>query len=191
MQPYDLCNNEAICSVGSTGQISLMPLLDAQIDMNCYTFDLMQNGITINDMPTYHDDRSISFSCLSAGSYTIRANNEIINCGYDYPAILNPVSTSPNGSMIYTSIATSAGNCTGEASITHIASEYMATAYHYNFSWSDCNPPESCNTFSRTELCAGNYNITATNQLTGCSSFHSININDGTIADNEFLSVSF
>ena len=192
IQPYDLCDpNSSLCTIGNTGQINLLPNENFVGDISCYTFDLLLNDSVIDETPVFHDNGSISFMCLPPNTYTIWASNEVFACNFPYyDLILEPSSPSPNGSTLYASTATSTDNCTGEASITHIASEYMATAYHYNFAWSDCNPPESCNTFSRTGLCAGNYDITATNQLTGCSSFHSININDGTIADNDvFISV--
>ena len=51
----------------------------------------------------------------------------------------------------------------------------MATAYHYSFVWDDCNTAE-CDTYVRTDLCAGLYTITATNSLTGCSYIYEFEI---------------
>ena len=66
--------------------------------------------------------------------------------------------------------------CIGTASVATLNDVDAATTYHHHFAWSDCSPPESCNTNVRENLCIGTYTVTVTDDLTGCSHTYDFNI---------------
>ena len=103
--------------------------------------------------------------------------------------------STPSGNNTYSQQGTALNNgggdkCNGFASVATLNDMDAATTYHHNFAWSDCSPPESCNTNVRENLCVGTYTVTVTDDLTGCSHTYDFNIADYQIYLNESSSIN-
>jgi len=88
--------------------------------------------------------------------------------------------------------ACSSDQCNGQISLS--VSEGSG---NYTYHWSDCIPPPGemmlpCNSPLRNHLCSGSYTVTVADDLTGCESVYSVNVNlyyppnAGVLSDNEF-----
>ena len=183
VHPKTLCDTQNTdCSTDYTGQITILPF-SLETGSGCYGFymeHLESAAIYTDNQLVFNDNDSYTFKCLPAGNYELIVTDEISGCE-NFAYIYLEANNTSSGNNTYTQKGSALNNgggdrCIGTASVATLNDVDAATTYHHHFAWSDCSPPESCNTNVRENLCIGTYTVTVTDDLTGCSHTYDFNI---------------
>ncbi|HNL08136.1 MAG TPA: hypothetical protein PKH93_11230, partial [Chitinophagales bacterium] len=122
-------------------------------------------------------------NCLKAGYYRIQMTDEITACEAEQIIFLNnPEPVYPIIDQYQLQADAGCGACTGSIVLQTVNGN--PDLEHYQFAWSVCDPPESCNVVQQNNLCAGAYAVTALDPSTGCSSTSNLSI-DYTVPNND------
>lgn len=182
-EPEVTCDiNAATCpQADATGIISLAPFA-AGVGSDCYSYFVeyhstcecfgLDSEAIFTDNDFVYDESGAHLQCLAEGYYQVNVTDEISICVADTVFYLQ---LQPQNSFLITQYSlqettfscTSGDACNGTASVNQVNSQPLNNSYTY--AWSDCTPPESCNTPDRTGLCIGSYTVSVTDIFTGCS----------------------
>jgi hypothetical protein len=116
---------------------------------------------------------TLMLNCLQQGYYKISITDEVTTCWAQKIVYLTPPASQLPIIDQYTNLPDAGcSTCTGQIQL--LAVNGNTDLSNYTFAWSVC--PE-CNTTTQSNLCAGIYTITATDNRTGCSAVKGITIN--------------
>ncbi len=187
----------ANCPIANeTGIISFAPFA-AELGSDCYSYFVeyhsacecfgLDSEALFTDNDFEYDDNGVHLSCLAEGYYQVNITDEISTCVTD--TIFHLELQAPNNLIVNnyniqeTNISCNGVDaCNGTVSINQVNNQPLNN--NYNYAWSDCNPPESCNTPNRANLCTGNYTISVTDIITGCNGIRSFNFTGKTSIEN-------
>ncbi|HNI45101.1 MAG TPA: hypothetical protein PK230_10430, partial [Chitinophagales bacterium] len=194
-QSRQICN-PVVANCGSSDRNIQLRIarLDGLIGSGCYryfisyhptdpTVSTAQEVFTDADLQASDNPNEWQLNCLKAGYYRIQMTDEITACEAEQIIFLNnPEPVYPIIDQYQLQADAGCGACTGSIVLQTVNGN--PDLEHYQFAWSVCDPPESCNVVQQNNLCAGAYAVTALDPSTGCSSTSNLSI-DYTVPNND------
>lgn len=185
-----ICNPD-ILGCGSNQNIQLLIAdLSNLVGSGCFRYAIEYNAtdptvstatqiFTGLDLIPDETTNTLMLNCLQQGYYKISITDEVTTCWAQKIVYLTPPASQLPIIDQYTNLPDAGcSTCTGQIQL--LAVNGNTDLSNYTFAWSVC--PE-CNTTTQSNLCAGIYTITATDNRTGCSAVKGITINYDTGGD--------